>query len=150
MGSFGAIITTNIEKYYAFWLAYLVPAVVFIGCIIVLVLGRHQYIETSPSGSLILRAYHLIVKAIRIRYKFGKKQHCQHILDYSKEDHPLPINCSGKEMATALDQDRFIDELKQVWNACPIFACFPFYWICSNQLNSNLISQAAQMDVGKS
>lgn len=141
MGTFGAIITTNIEKYYAFWLAYLVPAAVFTGSIIILIWGRHRYIQTSPNGSVLVRAYRLIIKAIRIRWKFGKQQHCQHILDYAKET-LLPINSDDTE-------DLFIEELKQTWNACPIFACYPFYWVCSTQLSSNLVSQAAQMDVGK-
>ncbi|CAF2924617.1 unnamed protein product [Rotaria sp. Silwood2] len=110
-------------------------------------IGRHRYIHTPPNGSLIVRAYRVTITAIRIRWRLGKKHDNQHILDYAKES-LLPINYGGKETVTESDQNRFINDLKQVWSVCRVFVFFPFYWICSTQVYSNFISQAAQMDVG--
>ena len=40
------------EKYVGFWLAYLLPTVVFFICPIVLWAGRNRYIRTAPKGSI--------------------------------------------------------------------------------------------------
>ena len=148
VGGLSAIISTNIERYYSFWLAFLVPVTIFTGSIIVLMAGRRRYIRSPPSGSLILRAFRVTIVAIRMRWRLGKVQKYQHILDYAKES-LLPIGDGSKGAVTELDQDKFINDLKQAWRACRVFAFYPFYWICVLQLGGNMISQAAQMDVGK-
>lgn len=71
-----------------------------------------------------------------MRWKLGKHDAKTHILDYAKDDNNR-------------DNDQFIDELKQAIRACRVFAFYPFYWVCYNQLIGNLTSQAAQMNVGK-
>ena len=147
LGGLSVIISTNIEKYFSFWLAFLVPMAVFTGCIIVLAVGRRQYIDNPPNGSLIVRACKVTATAFRLRWKGGKKDDCHHILDYAREA-LLPINCGDGDSVTNLDQNKFIEDLKQAWRACRVFAFYPFYWLCCNQLSGNSVSQAAQMNVG--
>ena len=138
------MITTNVEKYHSFWLAFLIPLIVFTGSIIVLIVGRRRYIRNRPSGSLIIRAFHVIKIAIQTRWKLGKQDDKQHILDYAKEIEPPSDKDKIKQ-----NINQFIDDLKQAIRACRVFAFYPFYWICYNQLVGNLTSQAAQMNVGK-
>ena len=137
IGALSSIITTNIEKYHSFWLAYLLPLLVFTGSIIVLVIGRHRYIKKPPNGSLLIRAGRVMVSAFQIRWTLGKQQPQQHILDYAKDT------------ASNSDHNQFIDELKQALRACRVFCFYPFYWLAYGQLSNNMISQAAQMNVGK-
>ncbi|CAF1487195.1 unnamed protein product [Adineta ricciae] len=137
LGALSAILTTSIEKHHSFWLAYLIPLIVFIGTILVLFVGRHKYIRGPPTGSLLIRAFHVIRAALRLRWKLGRQEHIKHFLDYAKEE---------EEASTKTDQ--FIDDLKQAIHVCRVFAFYPFYTVCYNQLMGNLVSQAAQMNVG--
>ena len=152
MGALSSILTTNVEKYHSFWLAYLIPLLVFTGSIIVLLVGRRRYIQTPPNGSLLVRAFHTIKIALRIRWKLGKQEHKKHFLDYAKEtqlSNEITIETTDKKEKTEQNINQFIDDLKQALRACRVFAFYPFYWICYNQLVGNLTSQAAQMNVGK-
>ena len=144
IGGCSAIITTNIEKYHSFWLAYLIPLIVFNGAIVVLLVGRRLYIRNPPTGSLILRAFRVIKISIRKRWKFGKQVDKKHLLDYAKE-----MESSNENVGTTQNINQFVEDLKQAMRACRVFVFYPFYWICYSQLVNNLISQAAQMDVGK-
>ena len=147
-GALSSIITTNIEKYHSFSLAYLLPATVFVGAIVILIFGRNRLIRKAPNGSLVLRAFQLTTRAIRMRWKLGRQDNCQHILDYAKENLSSTAH-NSIETVDGLNNNQFIEDLKQAWSACRVFSVYPFYWICYNQLVGNLISQAAQMNVGK-
>ncbi|VZH88152.1 unnamed protein product [Fusarium fujikuroi] len=41
--------------------------------------------------------------------------------------------------------DAWVDELSRGFNACAVFCWYPIFWLCYNQINNNLISQAAVM-----
>jgi proton-dependent oligopeptide transporter, POT family len=136
LGALSSIVTTNVEKYHSFWLAFLIPLIVFNGSIIVLLVGRRRLVRAPPNGSLLVRAFRTTKTAVQMRWTLGKQDAKKHILDYAKDENNR-------------DSDQFIDELKQAIRACRVFAFYPFYWICYNQLVGNLTSQAAQMNVGK-
>ena len=40
-----------------------------------------------------------------------------------------------------------VDEVRRGFNACAVFLWYPLFWLCYNQINNNLISQAATMKV---
>ncbi|CAF0902767.1 unnamed protein product [Adineta steineri] len=143
LGALSSIITTNIEKYHSFWLAYLIPLIVFMGAIIVLIVGRRRYIRAPPNGSLLIQAFHVIKIAFQLRWKLGKQDHIKHFLDYAKQ-----VQTSNETTETNAIVNEFINDLKQAIHACRVFAFYPFYWLCYNQIVGNLTSQAAQMNVG--
>ncbi|CAM4754923.1 unnamed protein product [Rotaria magnacalcarata] len=147
IGALSLIGTTNIEKYHSFWLAYLVPTVAFVGAIVVLIIGRNRYTQKPPSGSLIVRATQVTITAIRMRRKLGKQPDRPGLLDYAK-DMPSTSDDNRTDTSTKLSNNQFIDELKKAVFACRVFVFYPFYWICYNQFGTNLVSQAAQMNVG--
>ena len=118
--------------------------IVFFGSIIVLLIGRRRYIRAPPNGSLLIRAFHVIRTALRMRWKLGKQDNKKHFLDYAKD-----IPSSNEKEETKQNTNQFIEDFKQAIRACRVFAFYPFYWICYNQLVGNLTSQAAQMNVGK-
>ena len=86
--------------------------------------------------------------AVRARWKLGKHKEKSHILDYAKEDEPTS-NAIQLGTAEKSETNQFVDDLKQAIRVCRVFAFYPFYHICYNQLVGNLTSQAAQMNVGK-
>jgi proton-dependent oligopeptide transporter, POT family len=122
--------------------------IVFHGSIIALFVGRRRFRRTSPHGSLLLRAYHVISRAVRNRWTIGKQLDKKHLLDYAK-DVVTSDNEQNASMSDKNDHNRFVDDLKQAIHVCRVFALYPFYAVCYNQLIGNLTSQAAQMNVGK-
>lgn len=148
IGALSLIATTNIEKYLSFWLAYLVPTVVFVGTIAVLIIGRNKYVQKPPAGSLMVRAIRVVIASIRIRWKLGKQPDRANLLDYAKET-PVSDKPDENEIIEIENKNKFIDDLKQALKACRVFLFYPFYWICYNQFGTNLVSQAAQMNVGE-
>lgn len=144
VGSLSSIATTNAEKYHSFWLAYLIPLVMFFGAIAVLVFGRKKYVRTPPAGSILLRAFRAVWQAFSMRKRNGKDSSCESILDYAK---PSYVAAHTGEK-TQLWTDSFVEELKSGLKACKVFLFFPIYWLCYNQIVGNLISQAAQMNTG--
>ena len=84
-----------------------------------------------------------------MRWKLGKQEDKKHFLDYAKDIQLPSENITEKGEIKKQNVNQFIDDLKQVMRSCRVFAFYPFYWICYNQMMSNLVSQAAQMNVGK-
>ncbi|KAJ3501816.1 hypothetical protein NM208_g16858 [Fusarium decemcellulare] len=42
--------------------------------------------------------------------------------------------------------DAWVDEVRRGFAACAVFCWYPIFWLCYNQINNNLISQAALME----
>jgi len=43
--------------------------------------------------------------------------------------------------------DKWVDEVQRGWHAVAVFLWFPLYWLTYNQINNNLTSQAATMEL---
>ncbi|CAF4351191.1 unnamed protein product, partial [Rotaria sordida] len=81
-----------------------------------------------------------------MRRKLGYQPDRPDFLDYAKSM-PSASEFNEKETVSELNNNQFIDDLKKAVRACRVFAFYPFYWICYNQFGTNLVSQAAQMNV---
>ncbi|KAG0053833.1 peptide transporter ptr2 [Gryganskiella cystojenkinii] len=134
LGSLSAIITTNAEKYYSFWLAYLIPLIMFNGAVYALWWGKDKVVKAPPRGSVLLEAF----RVIGIALKNGRN------LDAAKPSVILAKN-PGSDMKSITWDDIFIDELRLTLKACLIFCFFPLYWVIYNQITTNLTSQAGTM-----
>ncbi|KAG2230799.1 hypothetical protein INT48_008740 [Thamnidium elegans] len=136
IGSLSAIATTELEKNVGFWPAYLLPTLMFIPCIIVVVLGRKQYVLNPPRGSVFVEAGRLFYLSWKVK---GGLEACK------------PSNLS-RERPELLEKvtwdDIFVDELKRTLKACVVFCWFPIYWLCYSQMTNNLVSMAGTMLTG--
>ncbi|CAG8640176.1 4190_t:CDS:2 [Ambispora leptoticha] len=135
IGALSPIITTNVEKYHSFWLAYSIPFIVFVIAISIFFQGRHQYIKTPPKGSIIIDA----TKALRIALANGRN------LSKARPSAMTPLERRHHNIKY---DDQFIDELQSTVKACQVFIFYPVYWAAYNQLHTNLISQGATMQTG--
>ncbi|KAF9351460.1 peptide transporter ptr2 [Mortierella sp. NVP85] len=133
LGSLSAIITTNAEKYYAFWLAYLIPLIMFNGAVIALWIGKDKVVKAPPRGSVLLES----LRVFGIAMKNGN-------LDAAR-----PSVIQTRDPNNSMDHitwdDIFIDELRLTFKACSVFCFFPLYWVIYNQITTNLTSQAGTM-----
>ncbi|KAK5816327.1 POT family-domain-containing protein [Linnemannia elongata] len=135
LGSLSAIITTNAEKYYAFWLAYLIPLIMFNGAVLALWFGKDKVVKTEPRGSVLIESFRVFSIALRN----GRN------LDAAKPSVIQTRDPSEEATRGITWDDIFIDELRLTLKACSVFLFFPLYWVIYNQITTNLTSQAGTM-----
>ncbi|KAG0167659.1 peptide transporter ptr2 [Apophysomyces sp. BC1034] len=136
IGSLSAIATTALEKNVGFWPAFLLPTLMFIPCIIVVLLGRRQYVQNPPRGSVFIEAWKLFVLSWKVK---GGMEACKP--SNMAREHPEFV-----EKVTW--DDVFVDELKRTLKACVVFCWYPIYWLCYSQMTNNLVSQSSTMLTG--
>ncbi|KAJ6584729.1 PTR2-domain-containing protein [Mycena capillaripes] len=144
----GQIGMTYAEKYVGFWLAFALPAIIFLICPLVLFLGRNRFIRSSPSGAVLVTVLRLWWSGSRGKWHLNpvlsfKQLTSSTIWDDAKKDGiETPQKSHKKQVAV---NEQWIEDVKMAVKACSVFAWFPIYWLTYNQLNNNLTSQAATM-----
>ncbi|KAI5805465.1 POT family-domain-containing protein [Peziza echinospora] len=135
IGALSPLATVFAEREVGFWLAYLLPCLIFSIGISVLVLGRNQYVRRPPEGTVLPNTFRILIIAIRERSLEATK--------------PSVMEARGtKGKYNPNWTDHFVDEVRRGLVACKVFVAFPFYFICSSQGSNNLISQAGAMRLG--
>lgn len=138
------------EKYVGFWLAYLLPTIVFLFCIPVLVFGQKFYTKTPPSGSVFAECMRLWAFATKGRWTLNPIKLVRNMRadDFWYNAKPSTIAAEGKDKPRWMTfDDAWVDEVRRGFKACTVFLWFPIYWLCYNPITSSLVSQAATMTV---
>lgn len=150
LGSFGGQLgMVYAEKYKGYWLAYLLPTLVFIIPIPVLWFGRNYYVKVPPTGSVLYQAICATSSAVKHNWTWNMKLFWRRARSKEFWDCVKPSNVPENERKKWMCyDDNWIDQLRRGIQVCAIFLLFPFYWICYNQILNNLILQADQMDLG--
>lgn len=142
------------EKYVGFWLAYLLPTIVFLIPIPVLFFGRNYYVRTPPQGSVLGTAVRALMLALKRSWSWSPMQLLRNTRrgDFWNSIKPsmMPAESQPKWMQKSFYSDMWVDEVARGFKACQVFVLFPLYWLCYNQINNNLIIQANQMYLGSS
>lgn len=128
VGSLSSIATTELEQRVGFWPAYLLPMLMFIFALGVVVLGKNQYVQRPPQGSIIPNA----LKALWIGARNRN-------MDVAR---PSYQNANGNKYNTPWN-DLFIEELKRALVACKVFAVFPIYWCKFHPLSTFMLMHAS-------
>lgn len=137
------------EKWIGFWLAYLLPTLVFIIPIPVLWFGRKYYKVAPPNGSVLSQALKACGLVIRKNWSWNPRRLVRNAKSGSCWDCAKPSLLPESERKPWMGyEDVWIDELSRGVKACAIFILFPLYWLCYNQIVNNLIVQAGQMQIG--
>lgn len=138
----GQISMVYAEKRVGFWLAFLLPTVVFALCPIVLFLGRNRYVKTPPTGSVLGKALQLLGLCFKGKLFKPSQWTAAGFWDAAK---PSMIPASERP-AFLTWNDQWVDEVRRGFKACQVFVFFPIYWLTYNQINNNLTSQAALLN----
>ncbi|PLW55691.1 hypothetical protein PCANC_04603 [Puccinia coronata f. sp. avenae] len=131
------------EKYVGFWLAYLLPTILFCTCPLVMVLGKPLYVLRPPTGSVFGKAVKLMKFAAIKKLQSRRKSHQQPIGFW---DAVKPSHLGDQKPSWMNFDDRWVDEVRRGVKACRVFLWFPIYWLTYNQMNNNLTSQAGVMN----
>ncbi|KAF9269358.1 PTR2-domain-containing protein [Marasmius fiardii PR-910] len=146
IGSIGMVYS---EKYVGFWLAYTLPTIVFLLCPIVLWVGRNRYVRSPPQGSVLSKALKLWKLAAKGRWSLNpvKTMKSLKAADFWENVKPSKLEREGRKPAWMTFDDQWVDEVNRGFKACAVFAWYPIFWLPYNQINNNLISQAATMEL---
>lgn len=137
------------EKWVGFWLAYLLPTLVFTIPIPVLWFGRNFYDVAPPNGSVLSQALKACGLVIRKNWSWNPVRLLFNAQSNTYWDCVKPSLLPESERKPWMGyEDVWIDELRRGVKACAVFLLFPLYWLCYNQIVNNLIVQAGQMDIG--
>ncbi|KAG7094844.1 hypothetical protein E1B28_005653 [Marasmius oreades] len=146
IGSIGMVYS---EKYVGFWLAYTLPTIVFLLCPIVLWYGRNRYVRSPPQGSVLGKSLRLWSLAAKGRWSLNPIRTIKNLkaADFWENVKPSKLEREGRKPAWMTFDDQWVDEVNRGFKACAVFAWYPIFWLPYNQINNNLISQAATMEL---
>lgn len=130
IGALSLLATPYMERDVGFWSAYLLCLCMFMVGITVLVLGRKQYVDRPPSGTVVIDSFKAIGIMIRHRNMNAAK--------------PSWLAEHNASKSVTWD-DNFVEELKRALVGCKVFTIYPIYWVCYGQFSNNFVTQAGQM-----
>ncbi|KAL7916841.1 POT family domain-containing protein [Trichoderma velutinum] len=139
IGAFLGILTMPyVEKYAGFWIAWLIPTVLYLLCPLIMFWGRRKYTRTPPHSSV-------LAKAIQIMFFSWTRKHPQKASRWQLVK-PSSIPADQRPAWMTFD-DAWVDEITRTLKACQVFVFYPLFFLCFNQINNNLVSQAATMEL---
>ncbi|EJD04975.1 PTR2-domain-containing protein [Fomitiporia mediterranea MF3/22] len=148
----GQLGMTYSEKYVGFWLAFLLPTIVFLTAPLVMLYGRNRYVRTPPQGSVLPASLRVFRTAAKGRWSWNPFTTIRNLKAPGFWDRAKPTNYvkehGGSESVRPgwmTWDDKWVDEVRRGFKACEVFIWIPIYWLTYNQLNNNLTSQAATM-----
>ncbi|GAD95050.1 MFS peptide transporter, putaitve [Paecilomyces variotii No. 5] len=142
----GSIAMVYAEKYVGFWLAYLLPTIMFCFCPVVLFLCRNKYDVTPPTGSVVLKALKLWSLALKGRWSWNPVTLVKNLRGDDFWERVKPSKIENRPQWMTFD-DQWVDEMRRAIKACAVFLWYPIYWLAYGQMTGNLTSQAATMQL---
>ncbi|KAL9934046.1 hypothetical protein V8E36_007128 [Tilletia maclaganii] len=120
------------EKHVGYWLACLLPTVVFALCPFVLCFDRNLYHSIPPQGSVLGASLRLLWFASKGRWSSKPIRTYRQLTAADFWTNALP----SKQVAAT----------GPAWvKACAVFGLYLLYWLCYNHISNNLVSQPATM-----
>ncbi|KAI1258703.1 POT family protein [Xylariaceae sp. FL1019] len=145
----GQISMVYAEKYVGFYLSFTLPTALFLFCPIVLIVFKNKYVRHPPTGSVYGKFFGLIGLSMKGRWSANPVQLLKNIREPGFFERVKPSNIPESERPEWMTfDDNWVDEVRRGVKACQVFFLYPIYWLPYNQLNNNLISQAATMVLG--
>ncbi|KAI5290546.1 hypothetical protein KEM54_001234 [Ascosphaera aggregata] len=141
-GLLGQIGMVFAEKYVGFWLAYMLPTVMFALCPLVLYAFRKKYVRVKPAGSVYPKAIRLIGLLTKGKFSWNPMRTYRNFQDPDMWEKVKPSKQAVRPAWMTFD-DAWVDEVRRGIIACKIFLWFPLYWLSYNQFTNNVTSQAA-------
>ncbi|KAF8073992.1 PTR2-domain-containing protein [Lyophyllum atratum] len=146
LGAFFKLGTTYAEKRIGFWLAFLVPLIIYFLMPFFLAITYKSLIKLPPQGSVVydtLKVGQLLISkgGIKNAFKGGD--------DFWNKAKPSQIAASGglknKKAGWVKWDDDFVDEIRRTFKACKLFIFLPIFYLADGGLSTIQTSQAGSM-----
>ncbi|KAI4218571.1 MAG: hypothetical protein L6R36_008882 [Xanthoria steineri] len=135
------------EKYVGFWLSFVLPTCLFLCCPTVMWLMRNKYARRPPTGSVLTKALKLWVLAMKGRWSLNPVTTAKNMRSDEFWESVKPSRLGQAKPVWMTFDDVWVDEVRRGFKACTVFLWIPLYWLAYNQMTTNLISQAATMEL---
>ena len=137
IGAFFAVATEYSERFVGFWLAFLLPGIVYMLMPIVLVISYKRLYKAPPQGSVVLET----IKVFKVLLSNGGWKRMWKGGDQFW-DTAKPSQIQERNGTLDLDQvpwdDKFVDEIKQSMRACAVFALIPLFGLADGGIGNSM------------
>ncbi|KAL8811204.1 MAG: hypothetical protein Q9200_001987 [Gallowayella weberi] len=135
------------EKYVGFWLSFVLPTCLFLCCPTIMFLMRNKYARRPPTGSVLTKALKLWTFAMKGRWSPNPAKTIKNMRSDDFWESVKPSRLGSAKPVWMTFDDVWVDEVRRGFKACTVFLWIPIYWLAYNQMTTNLISQAATMEL---
>lgn len=130
IGGFMAVATSYCEKYIGWWLAFLIPLILYMPLPLLLWWLRKRLVIHPPGGSDLPN----VVKILNICFRAGGlKKIGRH--GFWEPAKPSVIAAMGTSYTTSWD-DQFVEDVRRAFQATGIFCFFPIQYLNDNGIGS--------------
>lgn len=134
----GQISMVFTERYHSFYLAFLLPTILFLLAPVVLAVNKKHYHLTPPTGSVLEKFFQMF-------FYTKKRSPGAFSMDWERSK-PSNVPVADRPKWMTYD-DAWVDEVKRGLLACKVFLFLPVFFLAYSQMTSNLTSQAATMQL---
>lgn len=144
IGSFFAIATSYSERLVGFWLAFLLPGIVYMFCPAVLLIIKNKLYHAPPQGSVVIEAW-------KVMTTLFKRASFKQIWKGGDEFWKLAKPSHIREVDGQLDEtkvfwdDQFVEEIRQSISACAVFFLTPIFILADGGIGNQLNDMSAAM-----
>ena len=131
VGSLSWFATTYLEKKVSFTAAYAITFVSMVLAMLMLLFGANWYVSIPPEGNVLPTATRIVILASRNKFNMA----------HAEPEYQLQQR--QKKVPWTID---FVRELRLGLRACRVLIAFIVFYVCFDQMQNNLISQARQME----
>lgn len=136
------------ERYVGFYLAYLIPTVMFLFCLPVLFFCKKHYVLKPPSGSVMAPAFKLFFKALGKGASINPVKTWKNWQSGTMWHDVKPSTLGANAPSWYNFDDAWVDEVARGFAACSVFFWVPIFWLAYRQMDSNLTNMCATMRLG--
>ncbi|OAL21872.1 hypothetical protein AYO20_11301 [Fonsecaea nubica] len=143
----GQISMSYAALYVGYYLAFLLPTLMFLLCPLILILNKKRYRLTPPQGSVLGPTVKTLFYAVRPHWSWNPLRTIRNVRrtpTFWTAVQPSHVP-SHKRPSWMTFDDAWVSELRRGVKACSVLLWFPLYWLTYNQMNNNLTSQADTM-----
>lgn len=147
VGAIFAVATEYAERDVGFWLAFLLPGIIYMLMPIVLAWATKRLYKAPPQGSVVLEAWKVIKTLLS---DGGWKRMWKGGDDFWNRAKPSYIAARDGQFDTTkvFWDDRFVDEIKQAVQACQVFALIPIFALADGGFGNELNDMSSAMVLG--
>ncbi|OCL06755.1 hypothetical protein AOQ84DRAFT_389980 [Glonium stellatum] len=142
----GQVSMAHAERYIGFWMAFLLPTIMFGFCPLILAVFSRKYVLRPPTGSVLAKAVSLIKFALKGKFSMNLTTTVKNIRPPTFWEDAKPSHVINKPRFMTFD-DAWVDEVARGVKAYSVFLFYPLFWPAYNQIDNNLTSQAATMEL---
>lgn len=133
------------ERYVGFWLAFLLPTILFLFAFPVLLYCKPRYTLLPPSGSVMGPAMKLFFKALGNGASLNPVTTIKNWRDGQMWERVKPSVLGASAPSWYNFDDAWVDEVHRGFTACGVFVWVPIFWLAYRQMDSNLTQMCSTM-----